>query len=75
MAEMLDDTCGFLVSPGDVLGLAAALTSVLAMGDPERTQIKGAARQRVKDRFDNSVIIPRLLDVYHETSDSYRTRC
>jgi glycosyltransferase involved in cell wall biosynthesis len=75
MAEMLTETCGFLVPPGDVSGLVVALTSALSMSDEERRRMKEAAQQRIRDRFDNGVIIPELLNVYNDTINSYRRRC
>ncbi len=65
MAEILTETCGFLVSPGDVSGLAVALRSALSMSDEERRSMKEAARERVLDRFDHGVIIPQLLEIYN----------
>jgi glycosyltransferase involved in cell wall biosynthesis len=73
MAEILTETCGFLVPPGDVSGLFAALKSALSMSDEERRRMKDAAQQRIRDRFDNSVIIPKLLDVYNEITN-YQAR-
>jgi glycosyltransferase involved in cell wall biosynthesis len=75
MAEILTETCGFLVSPGDVRKLVAALTSALSMSDEERRRMKEAAQQRIRARFDNSVIIPELEKLYNETINSYRARC
>jgi glycosyltransferase involved in cell wall biosynthesis len=74
MAEMLTETCGFLVPPGDVSALVAALRSALSMSGEERRRIKEAAQQRVRDRFDHAVIIPQLLNVYTEAINSYGTR-
>ncbi len=65
MAEVLSETCGFLVPPGDVSGLVVALTSALSMSDKERRRMKAAAQQRVRERFDNGVILPKLLDIYN----------
>jgi glycosyltransferase involved in cell wall biosynthesis len=67
MAEMLNENCGFLVPPGDVSGLFVALKSALSMSDEKRKLMKEAAQQRVHDVFDNSVIIPKLLNVYSAT--------
>jgi glycosyltransferase involved in cell wall biosynthesis len=75
MAEILTETCGFLVPPGDVAALVVALRSALSMSDEQRRRMKEAAQQRVRDRFDNGVIIPELLNVYNEAINSYRTRC
>ena len=67
MAEMLTETCGFLVPPGDVSELVVALKSALSMSVEKRKRIGEAAQQRVRDQFDNAVMIPKLLDVYTET--------
>jgi glycosyltransferase involved in cell wall biosynthesis len=74
MAEMLSHTCGFLAPPGDVAGLAAALRSALAMNVEERTRMKQAAQERVRDAFDHGVILPKLLGVYSESVYSYENR-
>ncbi len=68
MAEILTNTCGFLVPPMDVSGLVFALASALSMSGEERRRMKEAAQQRVRDRFDNGIIIPKLLDVYKEVT-------
>lgn len=75
MVEMLTKTCGFLVPPGDVSRLVVALRSALSMNEEERGRMKEAAQQRVSDLFDNRVIIPKLLNVYNETINSYAIRC
>lgn len=64
MAEMLTETCGFLVPPGDVSELVVALKSALSMSVERRKRVKEAAQQRVRDQFDHAVMIPKLLDVY-----------
>jgi glycosyltransferase involved in cell wall biosynthesis len=74
MAEMLSEGCGLLVQPGDVSGLVVALRSALSLTTEERIRIKEAAQQRVRNRFDNSVIIPQLLTVYSEAIDSHKVR-
>jgi trehalose-6-phosphate synthase len=68
MAEMLNETCGFLVPPGDVSRLAVSIRSALSMNDGERRRMKEAAQQRVRDQFDNAVILPKLLDAYARVS-------
>jgi glycosyltransferase involved in cell wall biosynthesis len=75
MAEIVTKACGFLVPPGDVSGLAAALISALSIKAEERRRMKEAARQRIFDRFDNRVIVPKLLSIYSEAIHSFRTRC
>ena len=68
MAEMLTDVCGFLVPPGDVPRLVIALRSALSMSAEERRRMRDAAQQRIRDRFDNRVILPKLLETYNHVS-------
>jgi glycosyltransferase involved in cell wall biosynthesis len=75
MAEIITETSGFLVPPGDFSRLAGALASVLAMSAEQRARISEAAQQRIRDHFDHAIIIPELLKVYSETINSYRARC
>lgn len=75
MAEMLSEACGFLVPPADVSRLVGALRSALSMSGEERRRTKESAQRRARDRFDNSVIIPKLVDVYGEAIGAYRSRC
>jgi glycosyltransferase involved in cell wall biosynthesis len=72
MAEMLTETCGFLSPPGDVSGLLAALKLALSMKGEERRRMKKAAQQRIRDRFDNGVVIPALLNIYTATINSFK---
>jgi glycosyltransferase involved in cell wall biosynthesis len=74
MAEILTETCGLLVPPGDVSRLVLALKSALSMGAQERGRMKDAAQQRTHERFDNSVVIPELLHLYDETINSNKAR-
>jgi len=74
MAEMLTAQSGFLASAGDVSSLAAALASALALTAAERAQMKEAAQQRTRECFDHRVILPRLIDLYGETIESFHSR-
>jgi len=74
MKEMLNDTCGFLVSSGDVSGLEKALASALALPPAERARMKEAARQRVRECFDHRVIVPQVVNIYREAIDLSRCR-
>jgi len=76
MAEALTETCGFVTAPGDVSELFAALSSALSMSEGECRRMREAAQQRVCEHFDNSVIIPKLLEVYEAAQVLVRgSRC
>jgi glycosyltransferase involved in cell wall biosynthesis len=74
MAEILTEASGFLARPGHTHELVSALASALSMGPGERRQVQEAAQQRVRDRFDNSIVIPELVRFYDETINSYQAR-
>jgi len=74
MAEMITAQSGFLASAGDVSSLAGALASALALTAAERAQMKEAAQQRTRECFDHRVILPRLIDLYGETIESFHSR-
>ncbi len=75
MAEMITETSGFLVPPGDDSKLAAALTSALSLSAEERAKMSQSAQQRVLDSFDHGAIIPKLLKVYNEAIESHKANC
>jgi glycosyltransferase involved in cell wall biosynthesis len=74
MTEVLTETSGLLVPPGDVSRLVVALKAALSMSAQERGQIKEAAQQRTRDCFDNRIVIPKLLNLYDEVINSYEAR-
>jgi glycosyltransferase involved in cell wall biosynthesis len=77
MAEIITENTGFLAPPGDASRLALALGSALSLSEEERRRMKEAAQQRVSNRFDNNVVIPKLLKVYNGAVEqsTQRTRC
>jgi glycogen synthase len=72
MAEVLTETSGLLVPPGDISRLYAALQAALSMSGEQRAQLTEAAQRRTRDWFDNRVVIPELLNFYDKTINSYR---
>jgi glycosyltransferase involved in cell wall biosynthesis len=74
MAEMLDDKSGFVVSPGDVSSLAMALRSALSLTAAERAEMKDAAQQRTRERFDHRIILPKLIGIYGTAIESFNIR-
>jgi glycosyltransferase involved in cell wall biosynthesis len=64
--ELVEDgVTGVLVPPDHVEALAAALVGLLR--DPvRRAQMGGAGYQRVRERFDGSVVARRVCEVYAE---------
>lgn len=65
--ELIDDSCGILVSPGDVHSLAEALGNVV-QGDQMRVRLGNAALQRVRDEFDVDVIWRKIDRLYRKVS-------
>jgi glycosyltransferase involved in cell wall biosynthesis len=61
--EIVDETCGRLVSPRDPAGLAAALDAV-ARDAPLRESLGRAARRRVASRFTLGRMIDEYASVY-----------
>ena len=60
-----DGETGFLIEPGDVMGLADALRELLR--EPQRARRMGAAgRQRAEAEFSCGVIVPRFEQYYLE---------
>lgn len=63
-AEMLDESCGVLVPPGDVAALAAAMQALV--DDPKgRDALGAAARVRARD-FTADTIVPRFEQAYRD---------
>lgn len=64
MAELITESSGLLVPPGNVSALVSALNAALTMGRQKRSDTKQAAVLRATEHFDSSVIIPKLINVY-----------
>ena len=65
--NLIDDSCGILVPPGDVAGLASALGDVV-QDEQTRVRLGTAALQRVRDEFDVDVIWRRFDQLYRTVS-------
>jgi glycosyltransferase involved in cell wall biosynthesis len=63
--DLIDDSSGILLSPGDVDGLAGALLDVTT-DRVRRTRLGTAALARVLEQFDIDVIWRRFDDLYRE---------
>jgi glycosyltransferase involved in cell wall biosynthesis len=56
---------GYLVEPGDVGGLASAMTEILS--DPElRRRMGASARRRIETTYSRDVVLPKLEQLYAE---------
>ncbi|MEV6066948.1 glycosyltransferase family 4 protein [Nocardia sp. NPDC052001] len=63
--DLIDETCGLMVPPGEVEPLAEALGRVVR--DTElRARLGAAALQRVRDEFDIEVVCRRFDGIYRE---------
>lgn len=62
--DVVSETCGRLVAPGDAVALAGALADLLA--HPELRSRMGAAGQHEAWRFDWSRVSAEILDIYED---------
>lgn len=63
--DLVDETCGLMVPPGEVEPLAEALGRVV--GDTElRVRLGAAALRRVREEFDIAVVCRRFDGIYRE---------
>ena len=63
--NLMDNTCGVLVSPDDVDGLASVLRTVVA-DHATRERLGTAARERILRDFDIEVVWRKFDDLYRE---------
>lgn len=63
--DVVNDSCGRLVSPGDVEGLASALREILS-DDARRTAMGEACRERVLAEFDMKHVTACVASLYSE---------
>jgi len=66
LPEVVEDgKCGFLLSPGDVPGMASACLALL--NDRERyEEFRRGARRRAVSQFDTSLIVPQYESYYQQ---------
>ena len=68
-----DGSCGILVEPGDHVGLATAIESLLA--DPERRTAMGiAARKRAEEKFSWAATAAATVEVYRRAIEEFNQR-
>lgn len=71
---VLRDTTGWLVAPGDVSGLAAALHDAMALDARQRAVLATRAMSHVIQNFTNEQMCAGTLDVYAELLESVAVR-
>jgi N-acetyl-alpha-D-glucosaminyl L-malate synthase BshA len=64
LPEVVTPDCGVLLAPGDVAGMANALTQLLG-DDARRKQMGAAARERAQSRFRREALLP-VWEAYYE---------
>lgn len=70
-AEIVGDT-GFVVSPKDPSGLAAAIIGLLSASDEEVLRMGSAARQRIRENFELDTIIGKYEALYESVVQDWR---
>lgn len=63
--DLIDESCGILVPPGDVARLAGALSEIVR-DEQTRLRLGAAAVQRVRDEFDIDVVWRKFDRLYRE---------
>ncbi|WP_281557265.1 glycosyltransferase family 4 protein [Thalassomonas sp. RHCl1] len=65
--KLITNDNGYLIPPEHFTGLSNALFSYLSCDSLTRRQICRQARNTVLEKFSNHAVLPRLLDIYHES--------
>lgn len=68
--ELVDDSCGWLVEPGDGAALAEAIRAVMAASKAKLAKMGKEGRKRVMARHDLDRIAPRLIALFAAASGS-----
>lgn len=66
--EILDESCAWLVAPGDANALAAAM--IAAMSEPEqRRRRAGAALARFRERYTPAAVMPEIVSLLESLAE------
>lgn len=69
VSELVDDTNGKLVAPGDVESLRSAIAHVLTVPREQRIEMGASSRRKVEERFDWEPVAEKTLDVLESLVD------
>lgn len=64
--ELVDESCGWLVSPGDIKGLADAIAAAMAANKTVLAKMGREGRKRVAARHDIDKIAPQLIALFDQ---------
>jgi len=62
--QVVDTVTGFAARPADPASLADAIGRAVALGEPERRQMREHGRQFARARFDHRVAVHRFLGAF-----------
>ena len=65
--ELIGD-CGFSVSPENHIELFNAIEKVYLMNNDEKNKLSKKARDRIKTKFNITIEVKKLLDLFTKTS-------
>ena len=72
MAEVIRDGIdGFLVEPKKPVLLAECIKKVIELPIEKKKYIKEQAKKRILENYDNSVVVPQMIEFYRQTIDRF----
>ena len=73
MAEVIRDGIdGFLVEPKKRTILAGCIRKVIHLTENRKEAIRRQAQRRIMENYDNSVIVPQMIEFYRQTIERYK---
>jgi len=73
LPEVVDDSCGILVEPGDSRALSDAIMEIMK-NKKARSRMGANGRKRAVDNFSWPVAAANTLDVYRDVINIYRRK-
>ena len=69
--ELVDDTCGWLFTPGDDAALAAAIVEAMTTSATQLATMGSEGRRRVEERHNLTLIAPCLIEIFGRSQSNH----